>query len=149
MASPSYAVSQTWAFNNQATAVALTANFWYATIVVENGTGVPLSVCTDGGTAVVSPSTHEDEVPPPWFGVFDNLQPLPNASNPGSAGTAKYYNGFVNSGTPTPNGGPGAFDQSAAVGWSAQRGFAATNFTSCSVIPQSGTNSGNVTISFQ
>lgn len=111
---------------------------WSPSIVVENSSGVPVAVATDGGTITSGTAAHEAMVPPGVTQVFGNTQPLLN----------------TNTGVYKSNGGTGAFDQSNAPGWTAQQNNPAqypapSNFaTYCSVFPV-GTGTGNVTITFQ
>lgn len=136
MPAPSIAVSQTFVYAATAGESHFSANIWYGTIVVTNGTSVALNVGTDGGTAVASASTHEIECAPGVTQVYENLLQMPNP-NALLGAAAAYYNGVM-----------GTFDQSEAVGWTAQRGYAGANFTFCSVIPQASAT-GNITIAFQ
>ena len=123
MAAPSKAVSQTFAYSAAATESHFSSNEYYSTIVVDNATGEPLNVCTDGGTAVAGAGTDMLTVPAGQCVAFGNLQPLPNANVPGT-------------------------DRTASIGWDVQNGYVGTNLTYCSVIPQASAT-GEVTISFQ
>lgn len=139
MAAPSYAVSQ------ELTLVAnaeqhVTNNHYYDFIVVDNSgsssdttpasTPAEVWVCFDGGTATVG-GAHCQMVESGQTRIFGNVQALPNPNV--VAGAAKYANGVT-----------GAFDQSEAVGWTAQQGYNGTNLTYASVI-SAGTPIVNIT----
>lgn len=116
--------SQTFAVTS--TEVHFSSSEYYDTIVVSNGTAVPLSVAVDGGTAVAGATTGDLLVPPNSEVTFDN-----EASR----------------GLPNWNTKPNQ-DQSQVLGQTAQTGFFAANSTFCSVIPEA-TTTGDVTITFQ
>lgn len=124
----SVANSKTFNYSAAATANVFSSPYWYGTVVVDNGittAAITLSVTTDGSNPVVGAGSGTVTVPPLLQMQFGNLLSLPNANR----GT--YYDGFVNTGSGSGlNGGPGAFDQSQSVGWTAQQGSSGAAYAS-------------------
>jgi hypothetical protein len=134
--------SQTITWNSSGAAQAAESAGAYAdTIVIANYSGQAISVRSDGTAAVVG-AAGTVEIANATIASISNGQAFPN-SNVTTTSAAKYYCGV-----------DGANDQSEAINWTAQTGYANANAWSSgypnyvSIIPAAST-SGTVTVTFQ